>query len=341
MNKVPVGIIGLGRSGWDIHASTIKNHPAFCVAAVADPQLERQNEAIAQFGCAAYSTPAELLADSNVELVVIATPSHTHGELAEAALKAGKHVLVEKPMARNVAEADAMIECARASGKTLTAYQPRRVGSEFLKLHQILDSGVLGPIHLVKVQVYGYQRRRDWQTLRKFAGGMLNNLGAHYIDQALALAGGEWSDLFVDMRHIASAGDADDHVKIVFRGVAGLIVDIELSTAAAAPTPPLWTVLGQYGALTGNLKRFDWKYYDPQSVPERRANENTPERAYEAPEDLPWVQESADLEANDLCADFYDHLFAMLREGAPSPAAPQEIRALTALFDECRKRSGF
>ncbi|RYG68000.1 Gfo/Idh/MocA family oxidoreductase [bacterium] len=341
MRQLRIGIIGLGRSGWDIHAATIKNHPSFCVAAVADPQFERQSEAIAEFGCAAYNSPVELLADEKVELVVIATPSNTHAALSEAALKAGKHVLVEKPMARNVAEADEMIECAQLHGKKLVAYQPRRVGSEFTKLQEILDSGVLGPIHLIKVQVYGYQRRRDWQTLRKFAGGMLNNLGAHYVDQALSLAGGQWNDLFVDMRHIVSAGDADDHVKIVFRGAGGVVVDIELSTAAALPAPPLWTILGKYGALTGNLKHFDWKYYDPQAVPVRIANENTPERSYEKAEDLPWQVESADLASNDLCADFYDRLYDYLCQDAPSPAPPEEIRALTALFDECRNRTGF
>ena len=338
---IAVGILGLGRSGWNIHAAAIEKTPRFRVAAVADPDCARQREAVAKFGCAAYNSPHELLGDDAVELVIVATPSHTHGQLSIEALKAGKHVLVEKPMAQSVAEADAMIECARHSGKTLTAYQPRRVGAEFLKLREIVDSDVLGPLHLIKVQVYGYQRRRDWQTLKKFAGGMLNNLGAHYVDQALFLAGGEWRDLWVDMRHLVSAGDADDHVKIVFRGAGNVVVDIELSTTAAAPTPPIWTMLGRYGALTGTLSRLNWKYYDPEIVPARVANPSTPERAYEAPEALPWIEKSADLPSNDLAADFYAQLFGALRQGAPAPATPQEIRALTALFDECRARTGF
>jgi scyllo-inositol 2-dehydrogenase (NADP+) len=341
MKQISVGIIGLGRSGWSIHANTIQQHPNFKVTAVADPQPERQKEAIDTFGCAAYNTPSELMADPNVELVVVATPSHTHGSLSIEALKAGKHVLVEKPMAQNTAEADEMLECARANGKTITAYQPRRVGAEFVKLQEIMDSNVLGPIHLIKIQVHGYQRRRDWQTLKKFAGGMLNNLGAHYIDQGLALAGGEWNDLFVDMRHIASAGDADDHVKVVFRGANGIVVDIEITTAAATPTPPHWTLMGKYGALTGSLSKFNWKYYDPNAVEPRVANEATPERAYEKPEDLPWINVEADLQSIDLCSTFYDRLYSFLEEGAASPAPVEEIRELTALFDECRKRTGF
>lgn len=338
---IAAGIIGLGRSGWDIHAATIRKNAQFRVAAVADPEASRRDEAIADFGCAAYATPEELIADSGVELVVVATPSHTHGALSIAALGAGKHVLVEKPMAQNAAEAQTMVDCAARCGKTLTVYQPRRVAADFVKLREILDSGVLGPIHLIKVSVYGYQRRRDWQTLKKFAGGILNNHGAHFVDQALSLAGGSWTDLFVDMRHIVSAGDAEDHAKLLFRGANGAVVDVELSMAAAVPAPPHWTVLGSYGALTGSLQHFDWKYYDPTAVPAREAVEGTQERVYEKAEDLPLSLHSEELAAVDLATEFYARLHATLREGAASPAPPEELCALTALFDACRARTGF
>jgi scyllo-inositol 2-dehydrogenase (NADP+) len=340
-NRVKVGIIGLGRSGWDLHAATLEPHPQFQVVAVADPQSERRDEAIARFGCAAYETPQELIADSNVELVVVATPSHTHGPLAQEALAADKHVLVEKPFASSVAEADALVEAARQSGKVLTAYHIRRTHGDILKIREILDSGVLGPLHLVKIHIYGYVRRRDWQTLRKFAGGMLNNIGPHFIDLGLVLAGGEYHDLFADMRHLVSAGDAEDHVKVVFRGRDGVVIDIEISNAAAVPTQlPNWTILGRYGALTGSLSHLDWKYYDPTTVPERVADENTPQRSYEAPEELPWVNLSAEIEDGDPQRLFYDELYAAVREGATPPAPPEELRTLIALFDECRTQSG-
>ena len=337
--SIGVGIIGLGRSGWDIHVATLKDNPQFHVVAVVDSDAARCEEATALLGCAAYETADELINDAAVELVVVATPSHTHGALSVAALQAGKDVLVEKPMAQNAAEADTMICQAEKSGKMLAVYQPRRVATDFLKVREILESGVLGPIHLIKLSVYGYNRRRDWQTLKKFAGGILNNHGAHYIDQVLALAGGQWSDLFVDMRHLVSAGDAEDHAKILFRGGSGAVVDVELSMVAAAPNPPHWTVLGRYGALSGTRTHFEWRFYDPTQVPPREIRDGDPNREYEAPEDLPWQECSADVEDTDLAIDFYNQLFAALREGGPSPAPPSELRALTALFDECRKRS--
>jgi predicted dehydrogenase len=340
--KIAVGIIGLGRSGWGIHALNCEKHPHFRVTAVTDPSPERCQEAIERFGCQAYATPHGLLADQDVELVIVATPSHTHGELTIEALKAGKDVLVEKPMANDAIEARQMAECAKSSGQKLIAFQVRRTHSDYLKVREIVDSGVLGPLHLIKLNVYSYQRRSDWQTLRKFSGGILNNLGAHFIDQALSLAGGEWRDLFVDMRHLVSAGDADDHVKVVFRGKDDVVVDVELSAAAATATPPPhWTILGKYGALTGSLTHFEWRYYDPKAVPEVTVNASTPDRAYPPPEALPWVEHSIVIEDHDARRIFYDRLYAYLRQGGPSPAPTEEIEQLTALFDRCRQRTGF
>ncbi len=341
--KIAVGIIGLGRSGWDIHALGFEKNPRFRVVAVADPEAARRDEAVARFGCAAYATPPELLGDDSVELVVVATPSHTHGDLSCAASRAGKHVLVEKPMATSAEEARAMIACAQDCGKTLTVFQVRRMHGDFQKVREIIDSGVLGPLHGIKLSVYSYARRRDWQTLREFAGGMLNNFGTHFVDQALILAGGEWRDVFADMRHLVSAGDAEDHVKIVFRGENGVIIDVEMSSVAAlpAPLPPHWTILGKYGALSGSLSHLNWRYYDPKAAPQRILDAATPSRQYEKPETLPWIEQSADIAPGDPVQQFYDHLFAFLRENAPSPAPPEEVASLIALFDACRQQCGF
>ena len=343
MNPQPIktGIIGLGRSGWNLHALGLEAHPNFQIVAVSDVSQERRDEATARFGCQAYEGADALIADANVELVIAATPSHTHGPLSLQALAAGHHVLVEKPMATSVEEADEMVRAAQKAGKVLSVYQVRRTFADFLKIREIVESGVLGPIHLIKMCVYGYGRRRDWQTLRKFGGGTLNNTGAHFIDQALALAGGKWSDVFADMRHLVSAGDAEDHLKVVFRGADKTVVDVEISSVAAAmEKPPHWTILGKYGALTGSVSHLSWKYYDPQSVPILEAAESAASnREYDKAEDLPWIEESLDLGPDQSQKLFYDALYAAIREGAPAPASGAEIRDLIALFDECRAQN--
>jgi scyllo-inositol 2-dehydrogenase (NADP+) len=334
---IRVGIIGLGRSGWRMHAATIERHPQFQVVAVADPQSVRREEAQARYGCAAYEMPGDLIADSNVELVVVATPSHTHAALASEALAASKHVLVEKPFANGIEEADALVEAARRAGKVLTSYHIRRTQGDFLKIREIVDSGVLGPLHLIKIQIHSYSRRTDWQALRKYSGGVLNNLGPHFIDMGLVLAGGEYHGLLANMRCLVSAGDAEDHVKVVFRGRDDVMVDIEISTASAVPTaPPEWMILGRYGALTGTSSHLDWRYYDPGSVPQYVADENTPQRNDQSSEELPWVNHSLEVKDNDPQSLFYDQLYAAIRQGSDAPAPPEELRNLTALFDECR-----
>lgn len=342
-SSVKTGIIGLGRSGWDLHAAMIATLPQFEVTAVADPSAERREEAKTRFGCTGYEAPEHLIGDAGVELVVIATPSHTHAELAVQASDAGKHVLVEKPMTTSLKEADRMVAAAERAGRVLSVYQVRRRAADFRKVQEIVRSGVLGPLHLIKMNVHGYSRRRDWQTLQKFGGGILNNTGAHFIDQALLLAGGQWSHLFVDMRHLVSAGDADDHIKIVFRGAEGVVVDIEITNAAATPITPLhWTVLGRYGALCGTMDELTWKYHDPREMPERQVQEAMIDRIYEGPEDFPWIEKHQSV-AEDyriMHRLFYEDLFGAVREGGPVPASAAEVRELIALFDACRTQNG-
>src|SRR5207244_1369806 len=117
-------------SGWDIHANALAEHAGFRVVAVADPVAERRQEARERFACAAYAESDGLVADGGVDVVIVATPSHTHASLAVAALQAGKHVVVEKPMAQTVAEMDAMLAAAEQTGGILTCFQPRRLDAQ-------------------------------------------------------------------------------------------------------------------------------------------------------------------------------------------------------------------
>jgi predicted dehydrogenase len=322
-----------------MHAMAIEKHPAFRLAAVTDSDPERRQEAVARFGCAAYDACEAMLGDRNVALMVIATPSHLHAPMSIAALNAGKHVLVDKPMALSVSEADGMLAAARKSGKLLTVFHVRRLDPDFLQIQEVLASGVLGQIHEVRIATHSYDRRRDWQTLTKFGGGQLNNIGSHLIDLGLTLAGGVWRQLFIDMRRVASAGDAVDHVKLVFKGQDGIVVDIELGVSAHSL--PHWLIMGKYGSLTGERDHLEWKYYDPASVAEPAVSEGAAAgRKYGSGETLPWITERRELAYTDTTSQFYDRLVASLHEGAPLLVPPEQIRSLVALQDACRAQAG-
>lgn len=333
---IRVGVIGLGRSGWSNHARFLGRAPDFSLVAVADAVPERRQEAQTAFGCAPYIDAAGLLADPAVELAVICTPSHTHAALAIAALRAGKHVLVEKPMATSVSEADAMLAAAREAGHLLTVFQNRRLDPDFLAIQELLAAGTLGPVHQIRRGIYGYQRRDDWQTLRELGGGLLNNWGAHIVDQALILLGGPHDALFADLRRTVSAGDAEDHVKVVLRGASGRpTVDIEITSACALPQPE-WLIMGQWGTLSGSATQLDWRYYLPEALPPLVADRG-PARGRRYPsEAIPWLQGHRDLSPLNTTADFYGRLQASVRHDAPLFVTPESVRAQIALLDAIR-----
>src|SRR5690606_32126756 len=112
-------------------------------------------------------------------LVVVALPSFLHMPASVDALGAGKHVVCEKPMATTLEEADRMIAAAHDTGRVLTIFQQRRYNPDFVKLRELIDSGLLGRIVQIRLTESRFSRRWDWQTLQKFGGGTLNNTGPH------------------------------------------------------------------------------------------------------------------------------------------------------------------
>ncbi len=337
-----VGIVGLGRSGWNIHARTLGRLGAqYKVVAVADPIEERRAEATAANGCRAYGDAAALVGDEEVELLVVATPSHLHTRYTVEGLDAGKHVVCEKPFALSVADADRMIGAAERAGRVLAPFQNRRYEESFQKVKQIVASGRLGRIVHVRIAMHAFGRRWDWQTLRRYGGGQLYNNGPHLLDQALELFGPAEPEVFADLQNALSSGDAEDHVKVVLRGKGAPTVEIELASACAYPQDK-WLVMGTAGSLRGSAKRLEWKWVDWSRMPERPVDErSTPDRNYNR-EELPWQQESCD------CADdmgsaqehFYRDLYETLRAGKPLVVTPASARRQVAVMESCRRSMG-
>ena len=107
----------------------------------------------------------------------------------------------------------------------------RRFDPAFLFALNIVQSGKLGTLHLVRIRHHEYVRRSDWQTLREFGGGQLLNWGPHLIDWGLQLIGGNASDMWSDCRRVVADGDAEDHlVLVVDRGVG----DVDPAVRAVA-----------------------------------------------------------------------------------------------------------
>jgi len=183
------GIIGCGCIAREGHI------PALIAAgveigAVCDANEERAKEIGEQFDVAAVYTAAEqLLARPDLDLVTIGLPNALHAPVALAALKAGKHVLCEKPMSVDSAGAEAMVAAARASGNLLSVNQHRRFDRTALAMRDAVASGTLGEIYLADVRMTrqnGIPGYGSWFTNRDLAGhGALFDIGVHMLDLAL------------------------------------------------------------------------------------------------------------------------------------------------------------
>ena len=247
---VRVGIAGLGRSGWSIHVTTLEQLPEhYRIVAVCDLDPARRAEAEARLGCRSYVEFEELVRDREVDLIVVAGPSHLHARHATAALRAGKDVLVEKPFATSLREAEGVVAVARETGRLLSGSQDQRYAADFFKVREVIESGKLGRILTIRIAWHWFRRRWDWQTVRELGGGSLNNDGSHAIDQVLLLLPEGTPEVFCHMETTPlSAGDAEDHVKIILRIPGGPLADLEFSNANAYPQEP-WLVMGTQGGL--------------------------------------------------------------------------------------------
>ena len=162
-------------------------------------------------------TLGEILEDEQTELVIVNTPEPTHYDCCVKALEAGKHVVVEKAFTLTSQDAEALVQLARQKRRLLSVFQNRRWDSDFLTVQQVIRSGVLG--RLVEYEAH-YDRFRNyiqagtWKEDPTISAGIVYNLGAHSIDQALTLFGMPervWAEIGVQR----SGGQVDDHFEIV------------------------------------------------------------------------------------------------------------------------------
>lgn len=344
MKKIRVGIAGLGRSGWNIHSNLISLLPdLYEIVAVCDSDKKRREEAERKFNCKSYTNYEDLIKDKNAELIIVATPSSLHAEHTIKALKEGKNVVCEKPMATNLKDADKMIEIAKKTGKLLTIFQNRRYAPDFQKVKEIIDSGILGRIVLVKMLWHSFGRRWDWQTLKKYGGGTLNNNGPHIIDQALQIFGDkEEPEIFCHMEKTLTLGDTEDHVKIILKGKKSPMIDIEITSCSCYPQEN-WLVMGTSGGLKGNTNQLTWKYFDPKDLPERKVDEKpTPDRSYNI-EEIPWKKEEKwELKEEDqnFSINFYKDLYETIINNKPLKITPESVRRVMWVIEECHKIAG-
>jgi len=330
-----IGIVGLGRAGWDIHLKQLKDNPHFRIVSVVDPDPVRAEEAIRTFACRAHSSIQELVDARGVDLVIVATPSFSHAQDATVILQAGLDCVLEKPMATSYQEAAKLVEIAAETGRKLFVHHQQPFHPEFGHLRDIIDSGVLGEIFHIDVYWSRYARRWDWQTLKKNGGGQLSNHGSHALSVLLPLLGSTVSTVSADLRNIKDAGDAEDHVNLLLKTESGRTASV-IVTSVCAITPPRWRLLGSCGTLECDGTKSTLRYYDPTTVPPLEViDAAAPGRAY-LKEELPWQEETRWISSSPDAANFYSNVRDVLLGKDVMRVSPEDALEITRVIELAR-----
>ena len=232
---IKVGLLGFGLGGSVFHASLIAEQPRLQLVAVAS---SRSQDVRKRFPSAAVrESPAEVIADTSVDLVVVATPDATHAELAGAALRAGKHVVVEKPMAMSAGEGRGLVALARESGRMLTVFHNRRWDGDFKTVREVVRSGRLGEIKFAALcwDRFRPELARGWREQSQDPWGALMNLGPHLADQALLLFGRPQA-VTGDLTAQRQGARSPDYFSLILHYGSGRVL-LSASTLVADPRP--------------------------------------------------------------------------------------------------------
>jgi predicted dehydrogenase len=295
------------------HCNQIRNTQGLELVAVADVMEERARLAAETEHVPAYSSLTDLLRESDAELIVLVTPHDTHAPLTIEALEAGRHVITEKVMCLNTAEADQMIEAARRNRRTLSVYHNRRWDTDYVTVRAVIDAGLLGEVFDIESAVGGYGRPGGWRAERKHGGGMLYDWGAHLVDQAVQMVPAKPVSVFATMQYRVWDVDVETHASVHVTFANGCVAHIDLSNISWIPRHR-WLVRGEKGALFKQTLGDDSKARVCTSVGGLRTQMEID------PVPGSW-------------GSYYENIAAHLLHGAELLVKPEEVRTSIAVIE--------
>ncbi len=233
--KKKIAVIGYGGQGaW--HATWAQKSDVVSLAGIYDIK-EARMEAARKLGIKAYASREELLSDESVDIVVCATPNDVHPEIVIDALRHGKHVVCEKPVALSLAEFDLMCREAEAAGKIFTVHQNRRYDVDYLAMQSIVNSGEIGETVNIESRIHGSRGiPSDWRCHKPQGGGMILDWGVHLIDQMLRLIPEKIKMIYCETTNITT-DEVDDGFDLYLTFESGKRAKVEVGTYNFLPLP--------------------------------------------------------------------------------------------------------
>lgn len=264
MGKVRLGVIGAGGIG-NTHLKAIEQCTDMAaLAAVCDIAAEVRERVAQTWGVDAYADYHDLLKRDDIEAVIIALPHHLHEKVAVAALQAGKHVLLEKPLARSLEEGERIVVTAKVSGKRLLVGGQSKFLPTFQRAKELIASGVLGDIFLTRgTLIYRWEpalrNQFGWRGFKALSGGVaIIDAGWHLLELLVWLRGMPQSVLAMTgaMKAVPNAEyDVDDKAALLFNYADG---GIGTAVISYVTLPSEWRLIfhGTKGVLEVTLERL-------------------------------------------------------------------------------------
>lgn len=237
---IGIGMVGYGLAGGLFHAPYIDAVDGLRIRAIATSHPERRAQALSDHPDAEVVGSVDaLLARPDVEVVVVVTPNRSHAPIGTQALAAGRHVVVDKPIAMSVPEAEALIEAADRAGRILSVYQNRRWDGDFQTVRSLIADGALGVIDSLEARFERWAAvGPEWRETAEEAGGPHRDLGAHLVDQSLVLLG-EATRVFAQMDSRRPGSRVEDSVFVAMDHASGVRSRLWTSLIAVRTGPRL------------------------------------------------------------------------------------------------------
>ncbi|HIE26076.1 TPA: dehydrogenase [Candidatus Poribacteria bacterium] len=331
---INAAVVGYGYAGRSFHTYLIPLADGLNLYAVSTRDAARREAAAKERGVKTYASIDDLLKDDNVDLIVLATPHNTHAELAIKAMDAGKHVVTDKAMCMNAAEADAMIETSKRNNVMLSVFHNRRWDWDYLTVKKVIADGMIGEPFYFESTIMRYGPPRGWRGVKAQSGGIMYDWGAHLLDHALQLVPSAVERVSCEIQYRGWDIDVGSYGKLLLHFQNGVLYQIEISNLARVDKPR-WYVLGE----TGGLIKYG---LDPQEDPMVKgdidaATENPAQRARVFTEVNGEVKEIVIDSVRGSWKSYYQNISDVLNKGAELAVKPEEARRAMMIYDAAMK----
>lgn len=340
-------IIGYGGMGSWHHDSITEKVPGIQVVGAYDVRPEALEKAASK-GLHTYQTLEELLADTSLDLVTVATPNNFHKDLVIRCLESGKNVVCEKPVAMNAAELTEMIAASERTGRLFSVHQNRRWDKDYVIIKKLVQENTIGKPYFIESRVQGSSGgMHGWRGHKINGGGMLYDWGVHLLDQLMDMIDSPVVSVTAQLQSLFS-DEIDDNVKLLLQFENGVSALCTMETNCFIPLPrwhmcceqgtvvvESWSAQGEIVQLAEGSK-MEW-------TDEIVYTEAGPTRTM-APRPVNTTKHSPLPEVHTDWSDYYNNIVAVLDNRAELIVKPAQVlrvmRVIDLAFESSRQGVG-